>query len=185
MDLQNNLVLNKNKMTAIIAVLDEQWVHIWTDGRSCCNWSKTDDFVKCKILDNRIIYAWSWDADIIDIVERFYKTKWLYDIEDETLFELKEYIDKYNDNEYWIIFSDWNIIKVIEKKYLKYEDKYIRGGTWWLQALSAYNALRDNVSKMKHNQWWLIEQAIQTAIDMDENCWWTPKYYFLKKPDGK
>lgn len=180
-------------MTAIIAVLDEKWVHIWTDGRACCNRRKTDGFVKCKILNNGIIFACAWDADTIYIVERFYNNKWLYDIEDETLFELKEYIDKYNDSEYWIIFSDWNIIKLLEKKYLKHEYEYIRSGTWWLQALSAYNALKNNLDRYYKNKWELVQlskevlirDAIKIAIDMDENCWWTPKYYFLKKPDGQ
>lgn len=173
-------------MTAIIAILDEQWVHIWTDSREWSNRRKSDSHTKCKILWEKIIYACSWYSSIMDSVERFYSERWDFSIEDDVLLKLREYINTYCDEEYWVIISDWTIIKTIEKDLLRHEKEYIWWWSWGLQAMSAFIALwNTNDYQFDYLSERHIKNSIKTAIQMDIWCWWEAKYYFLKNPDGK
>ncbi len=172
-------------MTAIIAVLDNKWVHIWTDSMVWTNWTKSFDFEKVIYIWDMII-AFAWNTDYIDIVKNFYSNRESNDMNDETLLELKDYMSRYMSDDYWIIFSDWNIIKLIDKSWYIKRNNYVYCWSWWLQALSAYLALSNtqdyeyDINSKNH-----IINSIKVAIDMDESCWWEAKYYFLKKPDGQ
>ncbi len=173
-------------MTAIIAVLDDKWVHIWTDSRRWCNRTKWEDFIKAYILGNKIIVACSWDTETIDYVKEFYKNRKKIEITNDCLLELRAHLINYIGDNFWIILSDWKTIKLVEKDVIMNREDYARSWTWWLQALSAYIALSDttdyqyDINSENH-----ILNSIKTAIYMDESCWWEAKYYFLRNPNGK
>ncbi len=169
-------------MTAIIAVLDNKWVHIWTDSREWADWRKSDNKVKCITISDKIIYACAWESFIVGVIERFYNNN-IVSIDDDTLLKLREYIEKYTESDFCIIISDWVIIKILDSRQLRDEHTHTWCWSWWLQAMSVYLFV-------KWIEFWddeetFIKYWINQAIKMDINCWWEAKYYFLKKPEAK
>ena len=72
-------------MTAIIAVLDNKWVHIWTDSREWADWRKSDNKVKCITISKKHTHTWCWSW-WLQAMSVYLFVKWIEFWDDEETF---------------------------------------------------------------------------------------------------